>query len=164
METPLKAAELDQLCINTIRTLSMDAVQKANSGHPGTPMAIAQRWLAAHFNRPGHEIVDYRVFAICGDGDLMEGLSQEAASLAGHLALSNLLWIYDNNRITIEGNTALAFSDDVAERFMSYHWNVQRVGDANDLELLDNAIKNAIEAHSRPSLIILDSHIAWGAP
>jgi transketolase len=251
--------QLDQLCVNTIRTLSMDAVQQANSGHPGTPMAlapvayalwdrhlrhnphnpqwpnrdrfvlsaghasmllysmlhltgydlpleelkrfrqwgsltpghpeyghtagvetttgplgqgvatsvgmaIAQRWLAAHFNRPGHEIVDYRVYAIAGDGCLMEGVSQEAASLAGHLQLSNLVWIYDNNRITIEGNTALAFSDDVATRFISYQWNVLRVGDANDLEQLDHALRIAEKEDERPTLIIVDSHIAYGAP
>jgi transketolase len=251
--------QLELLSINTIRTLAMDAVQKANSGHPGTPMAlapaafvlwdrylrhnpanphwpnrdrfilsnghasmllysllyltgygltleelknfrqwgsrtpghpeygltpgvetttgplgqgvansvgmaIAERWLAAHFNRDTQKLIDYRVYAFCGDGDLMEGVSQEAASVAGHLGLSNLLWIYDNNRITIEGHTALAFSDDVAARFMSYHWNVLRVGDANDLELLDVAIRNAQKEQERPSLIIVDSHIAWGAP
>jgi transketolase len=251
--------KLDQLSVNTIRTLAMDAVQQANSGHPGTPMALApvayvlwdrhlrhnprdpqwpnrdrfvlsaghasmllyallhltgydlpieelkrfrqwssktpghpeygltpgvetttgplgqgvansvgmsmaEGWLAAHFNRPGYEIVDYRVYAICSDGDLMEGVSQEAASLAGHLELNKLIWIYDNNRITIEGNTALAFSDDVAARFMSYNWNVQRVGDANDLDLLDHAIRIAQRETTRPSLIIVDSHIAWGAP
>ena len=253
------AEQLELLCINTIRTLAMDAVQKANSGHPGTPMAlapvafvlwdrhlrhnphhpqwpnrdrfilsnghasmllyallyltgygltledlknfrqwgsltpghpeygltpgvetttgplgqgvansvgmaIAERWLAAHFNRDGRNLVDYRIYAFCGDGDLMEGISQEAASIAGHLALSNLIWIYDNNRITIEGNTALAFSDDVATRFLAYHWNVLRVGDANDLELLDVALHNARKEQQRPSLIIVDSHIAWGAP
>jgi transketolase len=252
-------AKLDELCINTIRTLAMDAVQQANSGHPGTPMAlaptayvlwdrylrhnphnpqwpdrdrfvlsaghasmllysmlhlsgydlpldelkrfrqwgsktpghpehgltpgvetttgplgqgvansvgmaIAERWLAAHFNRPGHEIVDHRVYAIAGDGCMMEGVSQEAASLAGHLRLSNLVWIYDNNHITIEGNTALAFSDDVAARFTSYHWNVLRVGDANDLDLLDRAFATVLKETERPSLIIVDSHIAWGAP
>jgi transketolase len=252
-------AKLDQLCINTIRTLAMDAVQQANSGHPGTPMAlapvayvlwdrylrhnphnpqwpnrdrfvlsaghasmllyamlhlsgydlpleelkrfrqwgsktpghpehgltpgvetttgplgqgvansvgfaIAERWLAAHFNRPGHEIVDHRVYAVAGDGCMMEGVSQEAASLAGHLRLSNLVWIYDNNHITIEGNTALAFSDDVAARFASYHWNVLRVGDANDTDLLDRAIQSALKETDRPSLVIVDSHIAWGAP
>src|SRR6201999_693392 len=96
-------------------------------------MAIAERWLASRFNRPGHEIVDYRIYSIAGDGCMMEGVSSEAASLAGHLKLSNLVWIYDNNHITIEGNTSLAFSDDMASRFMSYHWNVLRVGDANDL-------------------------------
>jgi transketolase len=256
---PETSARIDQLCIDTIRTLAMDAVQQANSGHPGTPMAlapvayllwdrflrhnplnphwpnrdrfvlsnghasmllyallhltgyevsldelkrfrqwnsrtpghpefgitpgvetttgplgqgvansvgmaIAERWLGAHFNRPGHEIVDYRIYAMCGDGDLMEGVSHEAASLAGHLELGNLLWIYDNNRISIEGNTALAFSDDVAERFMSYNWHVQRTGDANDLDLLDHAIRTALEETEQPSLIIVDSHIAWGAP
>ncbi len=127
-------------------------------------MAIAERWLAARFNRDEKKLIDYRVYAFCGDGDLMEGVSQEAASVAGHLGLSNLLWIYDNNRITIEGHTALAFSDDVAARFLSYHWNVLRVGDANDLELIDVAIRNAEKEQERPSLIILDSHIAWGAP
>jgi transketolase len=250
---------LQLLSVNTIRTLAMDAVQKANSGHPGTPMAlapaafvlwdrhlrhnpanpqwpnrdrfilsnghasmllysllhltgydvtleelknfrqwgsrtpghpeygvtpgvetttgplgqgvansvgmaIAERWLAAHFNRDPLKVIDYRVYAFCGDGDLMEGVSQEAASIAGHLGLSNLIWIYDNNRITIEGHTALAFSDDVAGRFLSYHWNVLRVGDANDLELIDVAIRNAMAEQTRPSLIIMDSHIAWGAP
>ena len=95
---------------------------------------------------------------------MMEGVSQEAASLAGHLRLSNLVWIYDNNHITIEGNTSLAFSDDVAARFMSYHWNVLRVGDANDLQLLDQAISTAQKETERPTLIIVDSHIAWGAP
>jgi transketolase len=254
-----EGAKLDQLCINTIRTLAMDGVQQANSGHPGTPMAlapvayvlwdrflrhnprnpqwpnrdrfvlsaghasmlvysmlhlsgydlpleelkrfrqwgsktpghpeygltpgvetttgplgqgvansvgmaIAERWLAAHFNQPGHEIVNHRVYAIAGDGCMMEGLSQEAASLAGHLKLSNLVWIYDNNHITIEGNTALAFSDDVAGRFTSYHWNVLRVGDANDTDLLDRALKTALKETERPSFIIVDSHIAWGAP
>ncbi len=256
-------AKLDELCINTMRTLAMDAVQKANSGHPGTPMAmapvvhmlwdrflrfypknpkwinrdrfvlscghasmllysalhvngfdlkieglmnfrqlhsqcpghpeytpdhritpgvetttgplgqgvatsvgmaIAERWLEAHFNRPGHEIVHYNIFALCGDGCLMEGVSSEAASLAGHLGLSNLVWIYDNNRITIEGNTSLAFTEDVATRFLAYHWNVQRVGDANDLEQLERALANAIAEDERPSLIIVDSHIAYGAP
>jgi transketolase len=255
-------ADRDQLelrCINTIRTLAMDAVQKANSGHPGTPMAlapvafvlwdrylrhnpanpkwpnrdrfvlsnghasmllysllyltgygleldelknfrqwgsrspghpeygltpgvetttgplgqgvansvgmaIAERWLAARFNSENRKLVDYRVYAFCGDGDLMEGISQEAASIAGHLGLSNLIWFYDNNRITIEGHTALAFSDDVATRFLSYHWNVLRVGDANDRELLDAAIRTAQKEQDRPTLIIVDSHIAWGAP
>ncbi len=256
-QKPEEQSEL--LCINTIRTLSMDAVQKANSGHPGTPMAlapvayvlwdrflrhnprnpqwpnrdrfilsnghasmllysllyltgygltldeikafrqwgsrtpghpeygltpgvetttgplgqgvansvgmaIAERWLAARYNRDGHKLVDYRVYAICGDGDLMEGVSQEAASIAGHLGLSNLIWIYDNNRITIEGNTALAFSEDVAARFLGYHWNVLRVSDANDLELLDDAIRTAQTETERPSLILVDSHIGWGAP
>ena len=250
---------LDQLCIDTMRTLAMDAVQKANSGHPGTPMAlapvayvlydrfmrynpqnpdwanrdrfvlsaghasmllysilhitgyditlddlmnfrqlhgkcaghpeyglapgvetttgplgqgvansvgmaIAEKWLASYFNRPGHEIINYKIFAIAGDGCMMEGVSSEAASLTGHLGLNNLIWIYDNNRITIEGNTALAFSEDVAARFMAYHWDVQRVGDANDLGLLERAIQNARNETARPSMIIVDSHIAYGSP
>jgi transketolase len=251
---------LDLLCINTIRTLSMDAVQKANSGHPGTPMALApvayvlwdrflrhnprntdwpnrdrfvlsnghasmllysllfltgypltlddlkhfrqwgsktpghpeygltpgaetttgplgqgvansvgmaisEKWLAAHFNRENQEpLVDYRVYAICGDGDMMEGVSSEAASIAGHLGLNNLIWIYDNNRITIEGSTDLAFSEDVALRFMGYHWNILRVSDANDLGLIERAIRTAQQERTRPTLIILDSHIGWGAP
>jgi transketolase len=263
---------LDLLSINTIRTLSMDAVQAANSGHPGTPMAlapvaytlwqrhlrfdpddpiwhnrdrfvlsaghasmllysllhlagvkavnakyerlgelsvpledikrfrqldskcpghpeyrwtsgietttgplgqgvatsvgmaIAGRWMAEHFNRPNFDMIDYNVYAICGDGCLMEGISSEAASLAGHLRLSNLCWIYDNNHITIEGNTALAFSEDVASRFIGFGWNVTRVGDANDLELLDRAFKVFEKEPDRPTLIIVDSHIAWGAP
>ena len=252
-------SELDQLCINTIRTLAMDAVQQAKSGHPGAPMglapvayvlwdrflrhhpqnpqwanrdrfilsgghgsmllysllhltgydlsldelkrfrqwgsrtpghpeygltpgvettsgplgqglatsvgiAIAERWLAAHFNKSGHEIVDFRTFSICGDGDMMEGVASEAASLAGHLGLHKLLWIYDNNRITIEGRTDLAFSEDVATRFLAYHWNVQQVGDANDLPAVARAIETAARETSRPSLIIVDSHIGYGAP
>jgi transketolase len=251
--------DLDLLAINTIRTLSMDAVQRANSGHPGTAMAmapvmhvlwqryirhnpanpdwpnrdrfvlsaghasmllysvlhlngygitlddiknfrqlrskcaghpeyglapgvetttgplgqgvansvgmaIAERWFAATFNRPGHEIVGYKVFALCGDGCMMEGVSGEAASLAGHLGLGNLIWIYDNNHITIEGNTALAFTEDVATRFMAYDWNVHRVGDANDLDLLTHALDTAAKETQQPTLIIVDSHIAYGSP
>ncbi len=254
-----KIASLEQLCINTIRTLAMDAVQAANSGHPGTPMALApvafvlwdrfmhhnptnpewpnrdrfvlsaghasmllygilhingydlslddiksfrqlhsktpghpefgltrgvetttgplgqgcansvgmamaEKWLAAHFNQPGHEIFDYHVFTIAGDGDMMEGLSSEAASLAGHLGLDNLIWIYDNNRITIEGSTALAFSEDVGARFLAYNWHVQRVSDANDTDRLERAIQIARDEAQQPSLIIVDSHIAYGAP
>jgi transketolase len=264
--------DLDLLAINTIRTLSMDAVQAANSGHPGTPMALAPvayclwqrflrfdpedpiwanrdrfvlsnghasmllysllhlagvkavdpqyeilgkrsveledvkrfrqldskcpghpeyrwtsgvetttgplgqgiatsvgmalagRWSAEHFNRPGFTLFDYDVYAICGDGCLMEGISHEAASLAGHLQLSNLCWIFDNNRITIEGHTDLACRDDVATRFLGYGWNVTRVGDANDLDLLTRAFETFRATHDRPTLIIVDSHIAWGAP
>ena len=263
---------IDQLSINTIRTLSIDAVQQANSGHPGTPlamapvaytlwqrflrfdpedpiwanrdrfvlsaghasmllysllhltgvkavnpqyeklgelsmtmdsikrfrqldskapghpeyrwtsgvetttgplgqgvstsvgMAIAGKWMAAHFNRPDFTMFDYNVYALCGDGDMMEGISSEAASLAGHLKLPNLCWIYDNNRITIEGHTELAFSEDVATRFMAYGWNVTRVGDANDLEMLERAFKVFLNTNDRPTLIIVDSHIAYGAP
>jgi transketolase len=265
--------DLDTTCINTIRTLSMDAVQSANSGHPGTPMAlapvayclwqhflrfdpqdpiwpnrdrfvlsaghasmllysllhltgvkavskdyetlgepsvpleaikrfrqldsrcpghpeyrwtsgvetttgplgngvatsvgmaIAGRWQAAHFNRAGFEgLIDFNVYALCGDGCMMEGISAEAASLAGHLGLSNLCWIYDNNHITIEGNTALAFSDDVATRFIGHGWNVTRVGDANDQEMLARAFRTFQSTRDRPTLIIVDSHIAYGAP
>lgn len=250
---------LEQLAINTIRTLSMDAVQQANSGHPGTPMAlapvtftiynnfmkfnpqnpewinrdkfilsaghasmllystlhitgydvtlddiktfrqlkskcaghpevghtpgvetttgplgqgvatsvgfaIAQKWLASYFNKPDYNLIDYKIFALAGDGCMMEGISGEAASLAGHLGLDNLIWIYDNNHITIEGNTELAFSEDVATRFIAYGWNVQRVGDVNDLEMLSRAIETANKEKGRPSLIIVDSHIAYGAP
>jgi transketolase len=263
---------IDQLSINTIRTLAMDAVQKANSGHPGTPMALApvgyvlwQRvlrfdpddpiwpnrdrfilsnghasmllysllhlaevkavnpnyeilgqlavtlediknfrqlgskcpghpeyrltsgvetttgplgqgvgnsvgmamaryWLAEYFNKPGYELFNYNVYAICGDGDMMEGVSSESASLAGHLKLSNLCWIYDNNHITIEGSTKLAFTEDVATRFIGYGWNVTRVGDANDLDLLMNALECFRNTHDRPTLIIVDSHIGYGAP
>ena len=265
-------AEMDQLCVNTIRTLSMDAVQEANSGHPGTPMAlapvayclwqrvlrfdpahpiwpnrdrfvlsvghasmllysmlhltgvravnpkyetlgdpsvtlddikhfrqldsrcpghpeyrwtsgvetttgplgqglatsvgmaIAARWMASYFNRPGFDLFDNDVYALCGDGCMMEGISSEAASLAGHLALGNLCWIYDNNHITIEGNTALAYSDDVATRFIGYGWNVTRVGDANDLDMLERAFRTFKRTSDRPTLIIVDSHIAYGAP
>lgn len=254
-----KTKPLDQLCINTIRTLAMDGVQKANSGHPGAPMglapvaywiwekflrhnpdnphwpnrdryvqsgghasmliysllhltgydlpmselqnfrqlnsrtpghpeygltpgietttgplgqgftnsvgmAIAERWLANHFNQPGHEIVDYRVYAMGGDGDMMEGVCAEAASLAGHLGLHKLLWIYDNNKITIEGKTSLAFSEDVALRFKAYGWFVQHVKDANDLRAFNSAVKRALKQTEKPSLIIVDSHIAFGAP
>ena len=128
-------------------------------------MAIAERWLAAHYNQPGFEdLIDFRVYAICSDGDMMEGISHEAASIAGHLKLSNLCWVYDNNRITIEGKTDLAFSEDVAERFMGYGWNVTRVSDANDLELLERAFKTFLDTTDRPTLIIVDSHIAWGSP
>jgi len=251
--------EIDQVCINTIRTLSMDAVQAANSGHPGTPMAlapvvysiynnfmkfspqnpswvnrdkfilsaghasmllystlhingynvtlddiktfrqlnskcaghpeyghtpgvetttgplgqgvatsvgfaIAQKWFAEYFNKPGYDLIDYKIYALAGDGCMMEGISGEAASLAGHLELDNLVWFYDNNHITIEGNTRLAFSEDVATRFIAYGWNVQRVGDVNDLEMLNRAIQIADKEKGRPSLIIVDSHIAYGAP
>ena len=127
-------------------------------------MAIAERWLASYFNRPGFDLFDYDVYALCGDGCMMEGISGEAASLAGHLKLANLCWIYDNNHITIEGNTALAYSDDVATRFIGYGWNVTRVGDANDLEMLERAFRTFKKTTDRPTLIIVDSHIAYGAP
>ena len=251
---------LDQLCINTIRTLAMDAIQEANSGHPGTPMALAPlayvlwtkflrynpsnpRWfdrdrfvlscghasmlqyavlyltgydlslqdiknfrqwdsktpghpeygitpgvetttgplgqglmnavgmamaeanLAAIFNREGHEIVDHYTYAFCSDGDLMEGASHEAASLAGCLGLGKLIWIYDDNHISIEGDTALTYSDDVAKRFDAYHWHVQNLGDnANDLTALATALTKAKEEKERPSLIMVRSHIGYGSP
>jgi transketolase len=265
-------ASIDELAVTTIRTLAMDAVQAANSGHPGTPMAmapvaytlwqqflrfdpddpiwpgrdrfvlsighastllyallhlagvkavnpayerlgelavpledikrfrqidsrcpghpeyrwtsgvetttgplgqgvatsvgmaIAGYWQAAHFNRPGYELFDYDVYALCGDGDMMEGITGEAASLAGHLRLANLCWIYDNNHISIEGSTSLAYSDDVATRFIGYGWNVTRVGDANDREMLARAFETFKSEPERPTLIIVDSHIAYGAP
>ncbi len=266
------ARSIDELCINTIRTLSMDAVQQAESGHPGTPMAlapvvfalwqhflrfdpedplwpnrdrfvmsnghasmllyailhltgvktmtpeherldrlavtlddikhfreidskcpghpeynlttgvetttgplgqgcatsvgmaIAERWLAKHFNRADFTVFDYDVYAMCGDGDMMEGITSEAASLAGHLMLGNLCWIYDSNRITIEGHTDLAFSDDVAARFLAYGWNVHRVGDANDTGRIAHAIGTFRSTHDVPTLIIVESHIGFGAP
>jgi transketolase len=127
-------------------------------------MAIAQKWLASRYNKPEFAIFDYDIYAVCGDGCLMEGVGSEAASLAGHLALDNLCWIYDNNHITIEGNTRLAFSEDVAARFLGYHWNVLRVGDANDLGLIEDALKTFRETRDRPTLIILDSHIGYGSP
>jgi transketolase len=127
-------------------------------------LAIGERWLASYFNRPGFDLFDYDVYAICGDGCLMEGISGEAASLAGHLRLNHLCWIYDNNRITIEGSTALAFSEDVATRFIGYGWNVTRVGDANDLDMLRRAFATFKATTDRPTLIIVDSHIAYGAP
>ncbi|MBZ5543289.1 MAG: transketolase, partial [Acidobacteriia bacterium] len=252
-------AKLDQLCINTIRCLAMDAVQKAKSGHPGMPMgaapmayvlwtrllrhhphkprwpnrdrfvlsaghgsmllysllhltgydlslddlkqfrqwesktpghpenllvegietttgplgqgfgngvgmAIAQKYLAAHFNRPGHELVGYRVYAIVSDGDLMEGVASEAASLAGHLGLDNLTYLYDDNHISIEGSTGLAFTEDVGKRFEAYGWFVERIADGNDLEAIDRAIRAAQAERGRPSLIAVRTHIAYGAP
>jgi len=252
-------AALDQICINTVRTLAMDAVQRADSGHPGTAMALAplayvlwlkhlrynpanpdwpdrdrfvlscghacmllystlyltgydltleeikqfRQWgsrtpghsehgltpgveattgplgqgvgnavgmaiaeaqLAATFNRPGHAIVNHHTYFLASDGDLMEGVSHEACSLAGHLKLGKLIGFYDDNHITIDGDTALAFSDDTARRFEAYGWHVQRVADGNDLDALDTAIRAAQWAADRPSLIIVRTHIAWGSP
>lgn len=250
---------LDHLCINTVRTLAMDAVQRANSGHPGTPMALAplcyvlwtrhlrhnpadpvwegrdrfvlscghasmllysllylagydltledlkdfRQWesktpghpeyghtpgvetttgplgqgmgnavgmalagahLAARFNRPGHAVVDHRVYFLASDGDIMEGVSHEAASLAGHLRLGNLIGFYDDNHITIDGDTDLSFSDDTAQRFSAYGWHVQRVDDGNDLAAIDEAIEAAKAETGRPSLIIVRTHIGYGSP
>jgi len=251
--------DIDQLCINTIRTLSMDAVQKANSGHPGTPMAlaplayllytetmrhnphnpqwpnrdrfvlsaghacmlqysalyltgydlsledlenfrqwgsktpghpeyghtpgievttgplgqgfgngvgmaIAERWLAERFNKPGYDVIDHYTYTICSDGDLMEGISSEAASIAGFLKLGKLIYFYDNNTITIDGHTDLAFSEDVGKRFEAYGWHVQHVEDVNDLGALRNAIQAAQSETSRPSIVVVNSVIAFGAP
>ncbi|HEY6401685.1 MAG TPA: transketolase [Blastocatellia bacterium] len=264
--------KLDQLCINTIRTLSIDAVQQAKSGHPGTPMAlaplvytiwnrvlrfdpqdpiwpnrdrfvlsnghasmllwsalhlsrtravnaayetlgqpsvtlddirrfrqldskapghpeyhwtsgvetttgplgqgvatsvgmaIAEKWLASHFNRPDFEIFEYNVYVVCSDGCLMEGVGSEAASLAGHLRLDNLCWVYDNNHITIEGSTRITFTEDVVARFLAYGWNVLRVGDANDIGRIEDALITFRKTKGRPTLIVLDTHIGYGAP
>jgi transketolase len=272
-QTPhMLTSDLDQLCINTIRTLAIDAVQAANSGHPGTPMAlaplvytiwnrvmrfdpqdpiwpnrdrfvlsnghasmllwsilhltrtqavnaayervghpsvllddirrfrqlaskapghpeyhwvsgveattgplgqgvamsvgmaIAQKWLAARYNRPEFPIFDYNVYAVCGDGCMMEGIASEAASLAAHLELDNLCWIYDNNRITIEGSTQIAFTEDVAGRFRSYGWNLLRIPDANDVDQIAHTLELFRAAKGRPTFIVLDSHIAYGSP
>jgi len=127
-------------------------------------MAIGERWLAAHFNRPGFEIFDYNIYAVCGDGCMMEGISSEAASLAAHLGLDNLCWIYDNNHITIEGDTNIAFTEDVAARFLAYGWNVLRVGDANDIARIERAFEIFRKTKGRPTFIVLDSHIGYGSP
>jgi transketolase len=127
-------------------------------------MAIAGKYLANRYNKPGYELFDYNVYAVCGDGCLMEGVGSEAASLAGHLGLGNLCWIYDNNRITIEGSTSIAFSEDVIARFIAYRWNVVRVGDANDTGRIEQALRSFPETRDRPTLIVLDSHIGYGAP
>ena len=268
----MTSEQLDQLSINTIRTLSIDAVQQAKSGHPGTPMAlaplvytlwnrvmrfdpvdpiwpnrdrfvlsnghasmllwsvlhltgtravnadyerlglpsvslddirrfrqldskapghpeyhwvsgvetttgplgqgvatsvgmaIAQKWLANRYNRPGFDIFDYHIYAVCGDGCMMEGVASEAASLAGHLGLDNLCWLYDNNHITIEGNTRIAFTEDVATRFLGYGWNVLRVGYANDVDRIEHALEVFRQTTGRPTFIIVDSHIGYGSP
>jgi len=127
-------------------------------------MAIAEKWLADRYNRSGFDIFDYRIYAVCGDGCMMEGLASEAASLAGHLELDNLCWIYDNNHITIEGNTRLTFTEDIAARFLGYGWNVLRVGDANDIDRIQHALEIFIQTKGRPTFIILDSQIGYGAP
>ncbi len=271
-QTLATGKQLDLLCINTIRTLAMDAVQQANSGHPGAPMAlapvtyclwqqflrydpedpvwpnrdrfvlsnghasmllyamlylaqvrginpeyerlgefavtlddikrfrqldsktpghpeyrltagvetttgplgqgvansvgmaIAGKWLAAHFNRPGCEIFNYNVYALCGDGDMMEGVGSEAASLAGHLRLSNLCWIYDENQVTLDGPANVSFTEDVGKRFTGYGWNVLHVTDANDLQMLAQAFNGFQQTTDRPTLIRVNSHIGYGSP
>ena len=250
---------IEQLGINTVRVLSADAVQKANSGHPGTPMglapigdvlwtkvmnynpenpewpnrdrfvlsaghacmlqycflyltgydvtlddlknfrqlhsktaghpeygllagievttgplgqgfangvgmAIAQQYIASRYNKPGFDLFDYKIYAICSDGDIMEGVSSEAASLAGHLKLGNLIYVYDDNKITIEGDTSLTFNEDVGERFQAYGWHVQAVADGNDTEAIHTAILNAKNETKRPSLIRVRTHIGFGSP
>ena len=127
-------------------------------------MAISSKWMGSYFNRADFDIFNFNVYALCGDGDMMEGISSEAASLAGHLKLDNLCWIYDSNRISIEGSTKLAFSEDVGKRFEAYGWNVIRISDANDDEALDRALKNFQHCHDRPTFIVVESHIAFGAP
>ena len=127
-------------------------------------MAIAQKWLAHRYNRLGFELFNYRMYAVCGDGCLMEGISSEAASLAGHLRLDNLCWIFDNNHITIEGNTNITFTEDVASRFLAYEWNVLRLGDANDVDRIEHALQVFQQTRDRPTLIVLDSHIGYGSP
>ncbi len=127
-------------------------------------MGIAEKWLANRYNRPGFEIFDYNIYAICGDGCMMEGVASEAASLASHLGLDNLCWIYDNNRITIEGSTRITFTEDVEARFLAYGWNVLRVGDANDLERIEHALDIFRKTKERPTFVVLDSHIGYGAP
>ncbi len=127
-------------------------------------MAIGSKWLAANFNRPGFEVFNYNIYAMCSDGDLMEGIGGEAASLAGHLKLSNLCWIYDHNGITLDGPADWSFSEDVATRFVGYGWNVTRVADANDLEMLARAFETFQKTTDRPTLIIVDTHIGYGSP
>lgn len=127
-------------------------------------MAIAQKWLAHRYNRPGFGVFDYKIYAVCGDGCLMEGISSEAASLAGHLGLDNLCWIFDNNHITIEGDTSITFTEDVATRFMAYGWNVLRIGDANDVDRIEHALQIFRRTKGRPTFIVLDSHIGFGSP
>jgi len=127
-------------------------------------MAIAGKWLAENFNRPSFEIFNFNTYAICGDGDLMEGVASEAASLAGHLKLSNLCWIYDNNHVTLDGPAEWSFSEDVMARFAGYGWNVTHVTDANDLDMLAGGYENFLKSKDRPTLIVVDSHIGYGSP
>ncbi len=127
-------------------------------------MAIAEKWVASRYNKPGFQVFDYKIYAVCGDGCMMEGVASEAASLAGHLGLDNLCWVWDNNRITIEGNTSITFTEDVAARFLAYGWNVLRVGDANDIDRIERALGVFRKTKGRPTFIVLDSHIGYGSP
>ena len=122
------------------------------------------QWLAAHFNQPGFEIFNYNVYAVCGDGDMMEGVASEAASLAGHLKLPNLCWIYDENQVTLDGPANVSFTEDVGERFLGYGWNVLHVTDANDLQMLAKAFNGFLQTKDRPTLIRVNSHIGYGSP
>jgi transketolase len=127
-------------------------------------MAMAEKFLADRFNKPGFDLFDYRVYAVCGDGCMMEGVGSEAASLAGHLGLDNLCWIYDNNHITIEGSTSITFTEDVIARFIAYRWNVMRIGDANDIGRIEETLRSLPQTRGRPTLIVIDSHIGYGSP
>jgi len=127
-------------------------------------IAIAGKWLAARYNKPNFELYNFDVYSVCGDGCMMEGISSEAASLAAHLKLDNLCWLYDNNHITIEGKTSLAFSEDVMARFVAYGWHVVHLTDANDTAKLETLLKEFKTVKDKPTLIVVDSHIAWGAP
>src|SRR5216683_487330 len=127
-------------------------------------MAIARKWLASRYNRDGFDLFDYNIYAVCGDGCMMEGVASEAASLAGHLGLDSLCWIWDNNHITIEGNTSITFTEDVAARFLAYGWNVLRVSDANDVDRIEEALGVFKQTKGRPTFIVLDSHIGYGSP
>src|SRR5438128_1638357 len=131
---------------------------------PSVGMAIARKWLASRYNRDGFDLFDYNIYAVCGDGCMMEGVAAEAASLAGHLGLDSLCWIWDNNHITIEGHTSIAFSEDVAARFLAYGWNVLSVGDANDVDRIEHALNVFKRTVGRPTFIVLDSHIGYGSP
>src|SRR5216684_3566031 len=184
LATQIKAAEpnIDQICINSIRVVAIDAVQKANSGHPGMPMGMAPiayllwtrfmrynpanpHWFGrARFERDDSGLFDHSIFGICSDGDLMEGVASEAASIAGHLGLGNIIYLYDDNHITIDGGTDLSFDEDVSWRFRAYGWHTQGVDDANDLDAVSRAIENAIAEKTRPSLIRVRSHIGFGSP
>ena len=125
---------------------------------------IAQAWLTATYHRPGFELFSHKVYALCGDGDMMEGISGEAASLAGHLKLAGLCWVYDANQISIEGSTAIAFTEDVAARFVAYGWRVEHLGDANSLDAIARGLQAFVETVDRPTLVIVHSHIGYGAP
>ncbi len=181
----MKDASIDLLCINTIRFLSIDAVQKANSGHPerghtpgveittgplgqgfgnGVGMAMAEAHLAARYNRPGFAIIDHFTYGIVSDGDLMEGIAAEAASLAGHLQLGKLIYFYDDNRITLAAATDLTFTEDRGKRFAAYGWHVQTVTDGNDPEAIHCALEIARSTADKPSLIIVRTHIGFGSP